>query len=92
MKIEYNPTFRKNFGIIWDFISQDSLNRADSFKNQLKEKISKLPKYPYKFRQLHYYDNENVRDMIFKGYTVPYLVDTDKNLIVILDIFKWSKR
>lgn len=92
MKIEYNHTFRKNFGIIWDFISQDSLNRADSFKTQLKEKISKLPNYPYKFRQSHYYDDENVRDMIFKGYTIPYLIDTDKNLIVILDIFKWSKR
>lgn len=92
MKIDYNPTFRKNFGIIWDFISQDSFNRADSFKTQLKEKISKLPDYPYKFRQSHYYADENVRDMIFKGYTIPYLIDTDKNLIVILDIFKWSKR
>jgi len=30
--------------------------------------------------------------MIFKGYTVPYYIDKEKNTLIILDIFKWSKR
>ena len=92
MKIEYNPTFRKNFGDIWNFISNDSIKRADNFKDQLKGKILNLPNSPYKFRQSHYYADINTRDMIFKGYTVPYYIDKEKNTLIILDIFKWSKR
>ncbi|MGM0533206.1 MAG: type II toxin-antitoxin system RelE/ParE family toxin, partial [Campylobacterota bacterium] len=44
---------------------------------------------PYKFRQSYYYDSLNIRDFIFKGYTIPYLIDEDKGVIVLLDIFKW---
>jgi hypothetical protein len=38
------------------------------------------------------YDNENIRDLIFKGYTIPYMVDSENNKIIILDIFKWRDR
>ena len=32
----------------------------------------------------------NVRDLVFKGYTVPYIIDNET--IVIIDIFKWENR
>lgn len=47
---------------------------------------------PYRFRQSHYYNEYDIRDLIFKGYTIPFLVDTDGQKIILLDIFKWSKR
>jgi len=47
---------------------------------------------PYRFRQSQYYENPNVRDLIFKGYTIPYLIDNDNEKLVVLDIFKWSQR
>ncbi|EAJ4425079.1 TPA: type II toxin-antitoxin system RelE/ParE family toxin, partial [Campylobacter jejuni] len=34
------------------------------------------------------FDNENIRDLIFKGYIIPYLIDKSKNEIVILGIYK----
>lgn len=77
---------------IWDFISHDSLNRANLFKSKLKNKIQNLPNYPYKFRKSYYYDDEHIRDLVFKGYTIPYLIDNKNNVIVILDIFKWVNR
>lgn len=48
-----------------------------------------LPNNPYKFRQSLYSEDENVRDLIFKGYTVPYLIDKNKEAVVILKIFKY---
>jgi plasmid stabilization system protein ParE len=93
VQIEYNPTFRKNFGIIWDFIAKDGVNKANNFKSTLRHSIEKnIPVFPYKCRRSYYYDSEDIRDYIFKGYTLPYLIDNEKNQIVILDIFKWSKR
>jgi len=92
LTIEYNPDFRENFVKIWKFIAKDSLNRANTFKKQLKEKITNIPYMSHKFRQSWYYNNKNIRDMIFKGYTIPYLIDDKNQKIIILDIFKWIEK
>ncbi len=89
MIIEYDENFSYKFKIIWDFIAQDSQNRANDFKIHLKKNIEDIPDFPYKYRQSRWFDNKNIRDLIFKGYTIPYLILDDK--IVILDIFKWNK-
>ncbi|MDD5373689.1 MAG: type II toxin-antitoxin system RelE/ParE family toxin [Sulfurimonas sp.] len=34
-----------------------------------------------------YFNDEEIRDMIFKGYSVVYEVDTENGLIIILNIF-----
>jgi len=56
------------------------------------KKISKLDFMPYKFRKSYYYNDEDIRDLIVQGYTIPYLIDKEKDTIVILDIFKWEER
>ena len=92
LKIVYNPLFITQFKNVWDYISTDSIPSANRFKDQLQRKIETIPNFPYKSRKSFYYEDENIRDYIFKGYTVPYLIDTDKNQITILDIFKWINK
>ena len=41
-------------------------------------------------RQSKWFKNEDIRDLVFKGYTIPYWIQKDK--IVVLDIFKWTDR
>ncbi len=89
MIIEYDDEFSTKFISIWNYITQDSKTRANSFKKDLKKEIENLPPLPYKFRKSRWFDNVEIRDLIFKGYTIPYLVQENK--IVILDIFKWTK-
>jgi len=55
----------------------------------LDKKIDDLVVFPYKFRRSANYDDENVRDMTFKGYTITYMIEKDKNRITVLDIYKW---
>ncbi len=74
---------------ILSYISKDSKNRALDFRSQIDNKINNLANFPYKFRPSVHTENENVRDMIFKGYTIIYLVEIENNRISILDIFKW---
>lgn len=89
VQIVYNPDFTRHFNHIWDHIADDNIVAANRFKKQLKTKLEQLPIFPYKFRKSFYYQDEHIRDYIFKGYTVPYLIDTSKNQILILDLFKW---
>ena len=61
------------------------------FKNELKEAINLLPDHPFKYRKSIYFDNENIRDMIYKKYTMIYRVKPRKNEIDILRIFNRNK-
>jgi hypothetical protein len=47
---------------------------------------------PFKARKSLHIDNEHTRDLIFKGYTIPYYVDEIHSIIIILDIFKWQDK
>jgi len=46
---------------------------------------------PYKFKQSIYFDSEEIRDLVFKGYTIPYKIDEVKNQIVIIGINKYKR-
>lgn len=46
---------------------------------------------PLKCRKSIYFDDENIRDLIFKGYVIPYKIDIDKKQITIIGINKYKK-
>ena len=94
MVIKYHKNFNKHILEIVEFIKKDSEERALNFYDELQEKISSVKFMPYKHRKNLELDKDNVRDLIFKGYVIPFLVD--KNEIIILDIYKhniwkWKK-
>lgn len=84
--------FKSELKNIIDFISDDSILRAVAFRDELLDKIYLLPNYPRIYRKSIKFNDENIRDFIFKGYVIPYLIDDDK--IVVLGIYKrnlWNK-
>ena len=92
MQIIKDELFKESLKTVLKYIAQDSKAKASKFNKQLSVQVNKLDNMPFKFRQSNYYDDNNIRDLIFKGYTIPYLVDEEKELIVVLDIFKYSFR
>jgi len=92
MQIIRDEFYLSKIDEIIDYMASNSVVVAINFLNKLDRKIDNLTNMPFKFRQSIYYTNENIRDLIFKGYTIPYLVDEEKELIVVLDIFKYSYR
>ena len=92
MKILRKKEYIAALKIILKFISKDSNNRALSFKNQLDKKINNLDNFPYKFKQSKLYDDKNVRNMTFKGYSIIYFIEEEKDRILIVDIFKWVQK
>ncbi len=89
MRIIYDPKFVSKIKEIRDYIAKDSETRADLFLTDLQSHIEDIPVFPYKFRQSKWFNDEDIRDLVFKGYTIPYWIEKDK--IVVLDIFKWEK-
>lgn len=91
MKIIKSPAFNDDLKIILEFIALDSKSRAKDFKNTLITKINDLSHMPYKYRKSHYFSSEHIRDYIFKGYVIPYSIDTHKNTLSILGIIKYKQ-
>jgi plasmid stabilization system protein ParE len=89
LTIVQDNEFISNLKKIFHFIAKDTKTKAKAFNSALYAKISNLSTSPYKCRKSFYYDDVHVRDMIFKGYTIVYLIDEENDTIVILDIFKW---
>jgi len=89
MKILRKQEYSTALKIILKYISKDSKNRAFNFKNQLDKKINNLNNFPHKFQKYKLHDDENVRNMTFKGYSIIYFIEEDKDRISVIDIFKW---
>jgi len=91
MLIVKRQKFNDELKVILRFIALDSKPNAKSFKNQLISKINALDNMPFKFRQSIYFEDKNIRDLIFKGYVVAYKIEESKARIVILGIIKYQE-
>jgi len=91
MNIDRLPEFQLELDDILDYIANDSLQRAIAFNKILEQHINLILDMPLKCRKSIYFNDENIRDMIFKGYTTTYYIDTKNNKIVLLGIKKYKK-
>lgn len=78
--------FKKELGNILGFIKKYSKTRALKFRDDLLSKIDQIPSYPQIYRKSLTADDENVKDLIFKGFVVVFRVKNDD--IYILGIYK----
>ena len=91
MQIKLDKKFEINFNSILEYIAKDKLSASKKFRKNLFEQIKNLPNFPYKFRKSFYFNDEEIRDMTFKKYTIIYEVDLNNNSIIILNIFSKNK-
>ncbi len=89
MRIIKDKEFLKKLKLIYEYIKKDKPQAAKNFVYGLNVKIKNLKKFPKMYRKSIYFDDENYRDMVYKGYTIIYKIEKDK--ILILDIFKWRE-
>ena len=73
------------------YIAQDKKSTAIAFQKELRKKIAQLKSFPWMYRSSIYFDDPSIRDLTYKGYTIPYLVDEEKQIITIIGITKYKK-
>jgi len=57
------------------------------FFDDIIAKIKEIPNNPYLHRKRELFKDETVRELIYKGYTVPFYIDEKSNKIIVLGIF-----
>ncbi len=92
MQIVYTADFENAFTKYWNFIAEDSVNRANIFQSALKKALESLSYMPYRFRQSIYFEEQEYRDLVFKGYVIPYMVDEANDVLIVMDMIKWIQK
>ena len=67
MQVELDDKFKQNFQTILEYIAKDKIIASKKFKKELFKQIKNIPNFPYKYRKSFYFEDENIRDIIFKG-------------------------
>jgi plasmid stabilization system protein ParE len=85
--LEQSDRFKDELEIIINFIALDSTSRALEFFDNLIAQINNIPSNPYIYRKRLSTNDETIRELIFKGYTIPFYIHKQNNKIIILGIF-----
>ena len=91
MKINRSARYIKELFKTLEYIAKDKISASEKFNIELDELINNLPSFPYKYRKSIYFNDKNIRDMIFKGYTIVYRIKPIKKEIEIVRIFNKNK-
>ena len=73
------------------FISIDSRSRALAFRSEIDKQLENIATMPYMCRRSIYFDDEDIRDLVYKGYTVVYKIEKSSEALLILGIVKYQK-
>ena len=92
MTIIKTKDYHESLKEVLSHISKDKKSAAITFNQELNKKMQDLKDFPFMYRISIYFDDEYIRDMTHKGYTVPYEVDLDKRTISIIGITKYKDR
>jgi len=88
MRILFKDTFVYRLEKQLDYIALDSPAAARRFKNDLLKLIKTIPSNPYKNRKSIWFDDQNIRDLIFKGYTIVFRINN--NIIEVFGFVKYQ--
>ena len=87
MQILKTARFLDELEVVLDFIAKDSFFQSMLFLDKLDIVVYSLIEAPYRCRQSTKSSDVNVRDLVFKGYVIPYRVNREKNQIEIIGMF-----
>jgi plasmid stabilization system protein ParE len=72
------------------YIYKDKPRAALKFRKDLLKNIKKDLKQPFQFKRSIYFDDENIRDHVFKGYTSVYEIDVMQNTVFVFGFIKYK--
>lgn len=81
MNVRLLPSFIAKLQLVLEKIAKDKKSAAHTFRREILRECYSLSDFPYRCRRSIHYNSDNIRDLIFKGWTVIYKI-TDEEIKV----------
>lgn len=78
MNVRILPSFIAKLQFVLEKIAEDKKSAAHTFRREILHECYSLSDFPYRCRRSIHYNDDNIRDLIFKGYTVIYKIVDDE--------------
>ncbi len=88
MKLRILASFGDKLNDQVEYIAKDKPVAARKFKSEVIKRIKGIPKMPYANRKSIFFDREDIRDLVFKGYVIVYKINIENQTI---DVFGFTK-
>jgi len=80
-KIIWSQKSIRDIEVIAEFISQDSIERANNFVQKLIESTDRLMDFPYSGRIIQELGDKSVREVIYGSYRIMYKIQNNEVFI-----------
>ena len=90
MKLRILKSFRDKLNEQVEYIAKDRPGAARKFKSEILRRIKEIPSMPFACRRSIFFDRDDIRDLIYKGYIVVYKVDETEGIITIFGFTKYK--
>ena len=91
MRLNILTSFKLKLNEQVEFIAKDKPSAARKFKSELIERIKAVTQMPYKNRKSIFFDREDIRELIYKGYIIVYKINDKENAIEVFGFTKYEE-
>ena len=92
MNLRILKSFRGKLNEQVEYIAKDKPGAARKFKSDVLKRIKDIPSMPYACRRSIFFDREDIRDLVFKGYIIVYKVDETEDMITVFGFSKYQDK
>lgn len=90
MKLKILKSFKEKLTTQIDFIAKDKPQTARMFKKELINKLKEIPNHPLTYRKSIFFDRNDIRDLIFKGYVIVFKIKQKEKEIEVFGLTKYE--
>ncbi len=90
MKLKISKSFKDKLNNQVKFIAKDKPSAARKFKSEIIKRIKEIPQMPFKNRKSLFFDREDIRDLIYKGYIIVYKISDREKTIEVFGFTKYE--
>jgi len=91
MRLNILRSFKDKLNDQIEFIARDKPSAARKFKSEIIGRIKEIPQMPFKYRKSIFFDRDDIRDLIYKGYIVVYKINETDNSIEVFGFTKYEE-
>ena len=88
MQILTSKLFEEQLKDILELLKEDDYQVSKQFKMHLDAIIIEMPAKLKEYKASIYFDDENIKDIEFEGFSIPFLIDNSNNCYIVLGILK----
>ncbi|MDP3915774.1 MAG: type II toxin-antitoxin system RelE/ParE family toxin [Bacteroidota bacterium] len=92
MRLKILTSFKVKLNDQVEFIAKDKPSAARKFKSEIIGRIKAVTQMPYKNRKSIFFDREDIREIIYKGYLIVYKINDREQAIEVFGLTKYEDK